>query len=139
MGPKDLAVRDNGTGCQLSVGIDDGVVANRDSTETEVAIAFDAEAADKGLVNLAVVPDMKQVMFAESREVAHLHILANVGTKEPHVKYQQRRVHSEDTPSSVTKGLVDDPPTQVICRPHRVYAWFVATNNDPFEGNGRKW
>ena len=42
---------------------------------------------------------------------------------------------SEDTPSSDEEGLVDNPPTQVICRPHGIYAGFVEANDEPLEEN----
>ena len=86
MGAKDLAVRDLSIGCYLSVGVDDDVVANGNMTETEVAIALDAETTNESLVDLAVVPNIKQVVLAKSREFVYLHVLADSGAKELHVK-----------------------------------------------------
>ena len=85
MGPIDLAIRDRCIGCYLSVGIDNNVVANGDSTETEVAIAFDAEAANDCLVDLAVISNIKQVVLAESGEFVHFHVPADFGAKELHI------------------------------------------------------
>jgi len=44
-------------------------------------------------------------------------------------------MHSEDTAPSDEESLVDNPPTQVICRPHGIYAGFVEANDDPLEDN----
>ena len=86
MGADDLAIHDLGIGCYLSVGVDDGVVANGNSTETKVTIALDAETTNERFVDLAVVPDIEQVVLAKSRKFAHPHVLADSGAKELHVK-----------------------------------------------------
>ena len=135
MGAEDLAVCDHGFRCYLSVSVDNDVVANGDPTETKVAIAFDAETTNERLVDLAVVPNIKQVVLAKSREFAHLHVLADSGAKELHVNSFKGWMHSEDTTSGDEESLVDNPPTQVIRRPHGIYAGFVEANDEPLEDN----
>ena len=85
VGSVDLAVRDCRVGCYLGVGIDDDVVANGDPTEAEVAIALDAETTNDGLVDLAIVSNIKQVVLAESCEFVDFYVPADFGAKELHV------------------------------------------------------
>ena len=48
-------------------------------------------------------------------------------------------MHIEDTPSRDKESLVDNPPTQMICGPHGIYAGFVEANDEPLEDNGGDW
>lgn len=111
---KDSALWNLSSGSDLGVRVDRRILADDDSAETEVTVAFDTKASNQGLVYATTVFECKQVVLAKNRSAVDPDVLADLCTKEAAIEVDASAVDGKDTSARSSQELVDYPPSQIV-------------------------